>query len=132
MTINTLLLLSFLPLQHAGAAFALFQTWPRKNGTGPLQGQKALRQACRRRPARRQAFHRPRHEIQRQVLLIVSDGFPEAELLLFSVHCKVHFYGGVKVSTGGARSGQRVAAGELLYNSSKQLTDNNNYQLLAA
>ena len=27
---------------HAGAAFALFQTWPRKNGTGPLQGQKAL------------------------------------------------------------------------------------------
>ena len=64
--------------------------------------------------------------------MIVSDSFPEAELLLFFVHCKVHFYGGVKVSTGGARSGQRVAAGELLYNSSKQLTDNNNYQLLAA
>ena len=64
--------------------------------------------------------------------MIVSDGFPEAELLLFFVYRKVHFYGGVKVSTGGARSGQRVAAGELLYNSSKQLTDNNNYQLLAA
>ena len=30
-------------------------------------------------------------------------------------------YGGVKVSTGGARSGQRVAAGELLYNSSKKI-----------
>ena len=41
-------------------------------------------------------------------------------------------YGGVKVSTGGERSGQRVAVGELLYNSSKKLTDNNNYQLLAA
>ena len=64
--------------------------------------------------------------------MIVSDGFPEAELLLFFVHRKVHFYGGVKVSTGRARSGQRVAVGELLYNSSKQLTDNNNYQLLAA
>ena len=25
------------------AAFALFQTWPRENGSGPLQRQKALR-----------------------------------------------------------------------------------------
>ena len=53
--------------------------------------------------------------------MIVSDGFPEAELFLFFVHRKVHFYGGVKVSTGGARSGQRVAVGELLYNSSKKI-----------
>ena len=45
---------------------------------------------------------------------------------------KVCFYGGVKVSTGGGRPGQRVAAGELLNHSSKKLTDNNNYQLLAA
>ena len=36
------------------------------------------------------------------------------ELLVKGMHI-------VKVSTGGARSGQRVAAGELLYNSSKKI-----------
>ena len=39
------------------AAFALLQAWPREDGSGPVQGQKALRQARRRRPAGRQAFH---------------------------------------------------------------------------
>ena len=40
-----------------------------KMEVGLVQGQKALRQACRRRTARRQALHRPRNEIQRQILL---------------------------------------------------------------
>ena len=35
----------------------------------PVQGQTALRQACRRRQARRQALHRPGCEVQRQILL---------------------------------------------------------------
>ena len=42
---------------YAGAALALFQAWPRKNGSGPVQRQKAVRQACRCRPARCKALH---------------------------------------------------------------------------
>ena len=38
-------------------ALALFQAWPRKNGSGLVQGQKAVRQACRCRPARCKALH---------------------------------------------------------------------------
>ena len=44
---------------HSCAAFALLQAWPRQNGAGPVQGQKALRQACRCRQTRCQALHRP-------------------------------------------------------------------------
>ena len=36
---------------HSCAAFALLQAWPRQNGVGPVQGQKALRQTCRCRQA---------------------------------------------------------------------------------
>ena len=43
--------------QHPCAALALFQAWPRKNGSGPVQRQKAVRQACRCRPARCKALH---------------------------------------------------------------------------
>ncbi len=49
--------------------FSLLQAWPRQDGSRPVQGQKALRQACRRRQARRQALHRPGCEVQRQILL---------------------------------------------------------------
>ena len=42
---------------HPGTALALLQAWPREDGSGLVQGQKALRQARRRRPAGRQAFH---------------------------------------------------------------------------
>ena len=42
---------------HPCAALALFQAWPRKDGSGLVQGQKAVRQACRCRPARCKAFH---------------------------------------------------------------------------
>ena len=41
----------------ARAAVAVFQGQPREGGARPVQGQKALRQARRRRPAGRQAFH---------------------------------------------------------------------------
>lgn len=49
--------------------FSLLQAWPRQDGSRPVQGQKALRQACRRRQARRQALYRPGCEVQRQILL---------------------------------------------------------------
>mgnify|MGYP000119840912 FL=1 len=40
-----------------------------KMEVGLCKGQKALRQACRRRQARRQALYRPGCEVQRQILL---------------------------------------------------------------
>lgn len=54
---------------YTRSPFSLLQAWPRQDGSRPVQGQKALRQACRRRQARRQALHRPGCEVQRQILL---------------------------------------------------------------
>ena len=77
-----------------------------KMEVGLVQGQKALRQACRRRPARRQALHRPGCEVQRQVLLsipIADCGSPAAKLLLLSAHRKVRFIWGRKGFDGGSK-----------------------------
>ncbi len=48
------------------------------------------------------------------LLNLFQAAFPALRTLCFPRMRKVRFYGGVKVSTGGARPGQRVAAGELL------------------
>ena len=51
------------PLNQAlEAGLVLLQKRPGEGGGGPVQGQEELRQARRRRPAGRQAHHRPGHE----------------------------------------------------------------------
>ena len=46
--------------------------------------------------------------------MILSGSIPARRTPKLSAHRKRAFYGGVKVSTGGARPGQRVAVGDLL------------------
>ena len=100
---------------HPGAPLALLQARAGQDGAGAVQRQKALRQAGRRGQAGRQAFHRPGPEIQRTLLLRspshTGQSCPFAHL---PRAFRGAFHGGVKVSTGGARPGQRVAAGDLL------------------
>ena len=81
-----------------------------KMEVGLCKGKKLYDKRADAAQARRQAFHRPRHEIQRQVLLIVSDSSLKRNFSCFRA-LQGAFLWGRKGFDGGARSGQRVSSG---------------------
>ena len=100
---------------YARAAFALLQAWPRQDGSRPVQGQKALRQACRRRQARCKALHRPGCEVQRQVstkhlqlqaawLHLQTPSFPRIASMRF-IRGRKGFDGGSEAWAAGSSGG---------------------------